>query len=320
MHSLKDNSHNLDKLFEKISDELDIPASLYKIAVERYSAVGNWLDEISLDQIFSGSNEPIPTEKISASIYPQGSFALGTVVKPWHENEEREYDIDLVFQLELPVGSKRPEALKKAVGERIREHKTYREMLKPEGRRCWTLNYSEQNNFKFHMDILPALNSRFKPSNKYQSNQITITDKKNESNYDWAHSNPKGYAEWFKEKNRIAFGRIAEYERSKIYAKEEAIFASVEEVPDIAIRTPLQRAIQILKRLRDKRFSGQPDEKEKPISMIITTLAAQLYDNEISVSQALNSIVHKLLPYKQLMMGQKLSNEQQLIGNPPKKK
>ena len=300
MVKLTRNMLQSDKLFDKIADELDISPSLYKTAVEHYTAIGNWLDEINLTDVFKGSEDPIPAGKIRAEIFPQGSFALGTVVKPWRNGEEQEYDIDLVFQLDLEVGTKQAYALKKAVGERLKSHGSYSQILKEEGKRCWTIAYAEHNNIQFHLDILPALNGQSISRTPYRNSAISISDKVDSNLYQWLPSNPRGYAEWFKEKNFIAFNRIVDSERKKKLSME-TISATVHDVPDQFIRTPLQRAIQILKRHRDVRFSGIPNEKEKPISMIITTLAALSYDNEESISFTLENIINKLLSYKSLL-------------------
>lgn len=94
-------------------------------------------------------------------------------------------------------------------------------------------------------------------------------------------SNPKGYAEWFKEQMRVVLE-----EGRKVVAMEKR--AGVEDVPDYEVRTPLQRVIQLLKRHRDVRFNGDED---KPISIIITTLAVKAYDNESDLVDAILSIV-----------------------------
>lgn len=310
MVSLSRNMLESDRLFNKIADELDISPSLYQIAVDRYTAIGNWLDEISLVDIFEGSRDSIPTEKIEADIFPQGSFALGTVVKPWAGGEEQEYDIDLVFQLDLQVGTKQAHALKKAVGQRLKDHGSYCTMLKEEGKRCWTIVYAEQNNTQFHLDILPALNGESRFTLPHRDKEISISDKTN-SGYQWLSSNPRGYAEWFKERNFIAFNRVAAFERKRAVAMDEAIFATVHDVPDQLVRTPLQRVIQILKRHRDVRFTGLPNEKEKPISMILTTLAALSYGNEESISLALENIINKLLAHKNLLFGGRVPSNMQ---------
>lgn len=80
---------NYNGLLKNIANELDISPSKYKVAVERYQAVGKWLSE----------GEYADCE-IPPFIYPQGSFRLGTVTRPWRENKEANYDIDLVCQLE----------------------------------------------------------------------------------------------------------------------------------------------------------------------------------------------------------------------------
>jgi hypothetical protein len=152
-------------------------------------------------------------------------------------------------------------------------------MVKPvrEGRRCWVLDYAD--GAQFHMDVVPL--SLTLPSNVYYLRLMaTISNGPRQqwslliSNLlftvlsdNWRRSNPKGYAEWFKMRMRDVFEQ-----RRKMLA--ESIKASVEEIPDYKVRTPLQSAIMILKRHRDGMFEKRYDER--PISIIITTLAAVL--------------------------------------------
>lgn len=53
-------------------------------------------------------------------------------------------------------------------------------------------------------------------------------------------------------------------------------------------KLPLQRVVQILKRHRDMMFNGDED---KPISIIITTLASKSYGKETSIIDALSNVV-----------------------------
>jgi hypothetical protein len=77
-------------------------------------------------------------------------------------------------------------------------------------------------------------------------------------------------------------------ERKQRLAK--SINATVEQIPDYRVRTPLQASIMILKRHRDVMF--QNDQINCcPISIIITTLAAHAYNSEEDVAEALNSIL-----------------------------
>ena len=68
----------------------------------------------------------------------------------------------------------------------------------------------------------------------------------------------------------------------------------MEEIEDFDVRTPLQRLIQILKRHRDVRFN---DDKDKPISIIITTLAAQAYNNEADLAEAVLDVIPRMRDY-----------------------
>jgi len=172
------------------------------------------------------------------------------------------------------------------VGNHLRENSDYRRMLEPEGRRCWRITYADSA--RFHMDILPAipdrefpLLARSVPAHITQE-AILITDKKKWHDPNWPRSNPRGYAIWFEDRMRIQFDK---QRRSLMEAKG---LASVEEVPPQTVRTPLQRAIQLLKRHRNQMFG---DDKDQPISMIITTLAARAYRNQEDIYDALAGVV-----------------------------
>ena len=77
-----------ESLFIGICEKLQLNASLYDQAVERYNVIANTINK---DEIFENAN---------LSIYPQGSFCLKTTVKPLSSEE---YDLD--FVAELPVSS-----------------------------------------------------------------------------------------------------------------------------------------------------------------------------------------------------------------------
>jgi hypothetical protein len=168
-----------------------------------------------------------------------------------------------------------------------------------EGRRCWILDYADDAQFR--MDIVPSLPNALGQrllleahgfDARWTSTAIVITDNRH-SHYDvlseeWPRSNPKGYAEWFK--SRMA--GIFEKRRRQI---AEGARASVEDIPDYRVRTPLQAAAMILKRHRDYTFDGRPDVR--PISVILTTLAAHAYNGEETIGQALMSILARMDHY-----------------------
>lgn len=282
-----------NKFLEEAAQELDISPSKYKQAVERYQAVGKWLDSAEYPKFDGETN-----------IYPQGSFRLGTVVRPIREQKEQEYDIDLVCEFDEQVPNTTPEEIKSRVGNRLKENETYKRMLDHEGRRCWTLIYSEQDSIGFHLDVLPAIFG----GNAEIDSSISITHK-DDNNYRWSVSNPKGYANWFEGINRNAFLLAERTQKRAIVLKAQDIYANVEDVPDQLVRTPLQRAIQIMKRHRDTRFDINGESKIAPISMIITTLAAHLYDGETDVLSALTGIISKLDAHHTLLADSIIANE-----------
>ena len=83
--------------------------------------------------------------------------------------------------------------------------------------------------------------------------------------------------------------RLRLEEAKRIRAME--LLAEVEDIEDFDVRTPLQRLIQILKRHRDVRFNNDQD---KPISIIITTLATQAYNNEADLAEAVLDVIPRM--------------------------
>lgn len=278
-----------DDILEEIADALDIPQSNFEDAESRYKSIGDWLDR---DDSALSSYEP--------TISPQGSFLLGTVIRPLSDAEE--YDVDLVCVLKATKDDFTQKSLKEAIGKEIALYAKARNMAKrpKEGRRCWTLHYADEA--QFHMDVLPALPDvqRYKQlleqrghtilarDEALSGQAIAITDRTlpqyAQHTVDWPQSNPKGFAAWFR--NRMAFQLT---ERKMAFIKRQMVTASVDEIPDYKVKTPLQRAIQLLKRHRDSMFAD--DDEHKPISIIITTLAALSYNEEPTISGALQSIL-----------------------------
>lgn len=251
-------------ILDEFGKALDITETEHKIIAGSYKAMGEWLaDERSSLKVYA------------PSILPQGSFLLGTMVRPISEDDD--LDIDLVCQLRKKPVDWTQESLKQRVGHRIKENATYEKMLDKEGKRCWTLKYA---NDKYHMDVLPSfvddgyqliLEKSFSAIEKQDVDDLAIritdnTRKDYKTQIDigeWNKSNPFGYAKWF---YQIASRPV---ELRKSFSLNESIAPT----PKFTnTKLPLQRVVQLLKRHRDIMFDGDDD---KPISIIITTLAAR---------------------------------------------
>lgn len=277
-----DQKKQFNELLEELGQTLDISESQYDAAVKSYQAVGNQL-----------SKEDSALAPYKPEILPQGSFLLGTMVKPINENDD--LDIDLVCKLTGKRPSWTQYDLKQKVGDQLKENELYRKMLKEEGRRCWTLVYADSANY--HMDILPSivytgyqmiLEKAFSVTELADLDElaIRITDReKDDYHYEedhklWLKSNPFGYGKWFSVQASLDF------------IKAFSLNESVKPVPKYQKeKLPLQRAVQILKRHRDLMFNGDED---KPISIIITTLAARAYRKETSVLEALMNVIDRM--------------------------
>lgn len=280
------NADRMNQLLGLVVDLLDIPASHYAKAKERYESLGRWLHR-------DGS----PVGALSPAVYPQGSFRLGTVIRPLLKREE--YDLDLVCEITLSKINTTQKRVKELVGGEVKSYADAHGIKEPvaEGNRCWRLDYADD--VRFHEDVLPAIpeDQAVKAvlcgrgvSASIVGHSICITDRRHPRfaviTPDWLLSNPRGYALWFEDRMRPAARPVLEsLVRNRVYA-------SVDDVPAYEWRTPLQRAVQLLKRHRDVMFKDDPECK--PISIIITTLAARAYAGETDLHATLKSVVEQM--------------------------
>lgn len=271
---------------------LELPDNAYLKAKERYEDIGKWL----------GRDESLCKEH-APHIFPQGSFRLGTAIRPLNDKEE--YDLDLACKLEKGIKktTHTQEALKNLVGNEINTYREARNIKSPikEKHRCWRLEY--QDDLSFHIDIVPCIPEDdakrhliFKSMMKFGESEfiadsaskltLSITDDRHHGFKkiceDWNISNLEGYAKWFEARmNQV----------HQVILKK----AQVDDVPLFKKKLPLQRSIQLLKRHRDQMFKGYDDLK--PISIIITTLAARAYSGESDIEYALQNILSKMGNY-----------------------
>jgi hypothetical protein len=278
-----------------IAKAIDIPDHLDEVARNRYRSIGEWLDraESSL-------------KKFDPEIYPQGSFALGTVIRPI--NEQDSYDLDLVCRLKGTKFDFTMAEIKRLTGHEVKAYMQAHNMKyeAEDKRRCWTIEYADEAGF--HADILPAIpdEATYREFLKKRghvdvaNNQeitafaLAITDKTHRDydrlTADWPVSNPRGYSVWFHSRHAMALARA-----KKTRLSEDRTYASVDEIPNYRVKTPLQRAIQLLKRHRDNMFAK--DGEHKPISIILSTLAAKAFRDEQTITDAIRTILRDMDQY-----------------------
>ncbi len=282
----------VEEILETLSENLSITENQHEAAVRSYKAVGNWLT--------NGDSE---LARYNPVISPQGSFIIGTIIQAI--DPDGDIDLDIVCELNGKKENWTQKSIKDLVGTQLRNHKKYESILDEEGRRCWTLKYREngQPNERYHMDILPAINTHgfsiIKEkvfSNLSDQNiedlELSITDNEKLPQYyistnphEWYKSNPFGYAKWF-----INIAEAVGGIRTKLFSLNESVNPTPKFQKE---RLPLQRVVQLLKRHRDIMFKdySENDKKEKPISCIITTLAAKSYSGEDNIIDALYNVI-----------------------------
>lgn len=242
----------LSMLLDGAVETLDIPPHMQDLAIQSYEEVGTWLSERG---------------GYRCRVYPQGSFRLGTVVRP--QTASGDFDIDLVFLMRVAKENTSQQRLKEDVGTLLRSYLAWKKRHGHAGglqscesrRRCWTMDAPSDG---FHLDVLPAI-----PDLGPQGGPtgILLTDKEL---FHWQHSDPIGYANWFRRRSH-------ELQQKAITAAAHR-GVEVEDVPIWEFRTTLQRVVQILKWHCMLYFAN--DIENRPPSILLTTLAARAYGGE----------------------------------------
>lgn len=278
-----------------IISSLDISPTMYRNAVEKYQAITKFLTDYGIE----------------ADMYPQGSFAFGTVVRPNAKDPSANYDLDFICQVSGNRSIITPDNLRQRIETALRSSNLYGGMLKVY-KECFTIEYADINGVGFTIDIVPAtdetsdtkkrLAGKSKEAELVES-AIAIPRYNSEGNYTWLTNNPKGFRAWFENKNKPYLAASRDTYRKHLFETNQAVFASVEEIPNELDRSALQRVIQILKRHRDIYYAKFKDgDALKPISAIINAVTTQLASQcnpDCSVFALLEYVLNELGIYAQ---------------------
>ena len=131
---------------------------------------------------------------------PQGSFALGTIIKPVKENDEFDADIQIVMN---PVAGWEAKDYINAVYEVLKGNGNYSGKLRRKTR-CVTIDYAGD----FHLDVVPRVTIR---GQHYVCNRHANEFEPTDGN---------GYRDWFNEKNRLTGGNLKRAVRLLKYLRD----------------------------------------------------------------------------------------------------
>jgi hypothetical protein len=265
---------------------------MYKNAVTKYTSIAEYL----------GNNG------IEANIYPQGSFALGTVVRPNAKDPNAAYDLDFVCQLRITCNDLTAAELRKKVEDIFTSSDLYGGKLTINDE-CITIEYADVGSIGFSIDIVPAADEneenkmrlRSKSKNPGLINTAIAIPKHCEKNYNWITNNPKGYRTWFEDINAPFLAASRMQYRQMLFEENRSAYASVEEIPEELDRSAMQRVIQILKYHRNMYYSKFNNGDDiKPISAIINTIVTRISSSasaSISVFDLLNYVLNEFATY-----------------------
>ena len=118
----------------------------------------------------------------------QGSYALGTLIKPVDDNDEYDADIQIVMN---PNSQWEAKDYVLAINRSLAGNKTYADKLRLKTR-CVTVDYAGN----FHLDVVPRATIKGK---HYVCNRIDNKFEETDGN---------GYRDWFNERNHITGGNL----------------------------------------------------------------------------------------------------------------
>lgn len=146
-------NEQLNDILNRIGAKLQLDKTRKEKVLTSYNTLCNW---ISADENYFS--------KYDLEFYPQGSYKIGTTVKPLRGEE---FDLDFVLEIIGTWQKENPMQMIKYLERRLREHETYSSMIEVKTR-CIRINYAN----KFHIDILPDF-----PENIYsRDNKIKVPD------------------------------------------------------------------------------------------------------------------------------------------------
>ncbi|MCO5286979.1 MAG: nucleotidyltransferase [Chitinophagaceae bacterium] len=250
-----------EELLARIAQELQLDKTRQERMESAYNSVAELLKKD--EDFFDGLN---------IEVYAQGSKRIGTTVRPINDED---FDLDVVLHIYDLYYNYTPEQIYNALVRALEKNGYYKSIMEKK-RRCVRLNYKGD----FHMDILPGC-----MPNHFEKEMIKIPEK---GTGNWSSGNPKGFSGWFLNvASKVGEPMLKKYERYLLKSQIET-----EELPkELYLKTPLQRAVQLIKRYRDIYFQNRDFRVS---SIVLTTLSAKFYQEENSIFETIENIISRI--------------------------
>jgi hypothetical protein len=245
----------LDDILDRMAEQIQLDDTRYDKMKTSYNSIKTWLE-----------NDNLYFKTLDFDVYPHGSVRILTTVKPLKLDE---FDLDIVIHFKSLI-SVSPHQLYNELKRSLTDYaERFGVKMEPKNR-CIRLVYSGD----YHVDVMPGIQL-----SSYNEKEIMVSDRKL---MDWVISNPKGYAEWFYQRNDLVKESLLERT-----LKSENLPTN-----NFKFKKPLQRAVQLIKRYRDIYFQDNPSYKTS--SVILTTIAGYSYNGEDSIFNSVDNIISKI--------------------------
>ena len=192
----------------------DIRSRIVKLGAHIPSEVPSWVAEFLRDEVNLNQRRLDRLETAAGAVNDylkdslfgyqrmekQGSYALGTLIKPVDDNDEYDADVQVVMN---PNPEWEPKDYVHAINRALAGNKTYTDHLRLKTR-CVTVDYAGD----FYLDVVPVLTIGGK---HYVCNRVDNR---------FEETDGTGYRDWFNEKNRITGGNLKRVVRLLKYLRD----------------------------------------------------------------------------------------------------
>ncbi|EKN4699492.1 nucleotidyltransferase [Yersinia ruckeri] len=241
----------------------------------QYEKINSRYDQ--LQSILSASDDPLLAE---AHIFPQGSMRLKTTINPVPDApaDLGTIDADAIVWLPHAKGVDAGRVLG-AIEKRFKEGSRVQGDIQ-QLRRGVRIVYADQNP-GFHIDVTPA-RACFWNEQDNGLGMLEVPDRE----LGWKASSPIPYSDWLHHASSREIMLESSVALNKSFATaDSATQDPLPEYGDYQKEDPLRASIKLLKRHRDEWAIRTKNEKNRPISAVITTLATHAYLDVVKQSQ-----------------------------------
>lgn len=247
-------------LLFKAVNRISLTQSQYEVIEGRYS---------QLQKILNTADDKILQD---AHIFVQGSIELRTTIKPSSKaiDDMATVDADAIVWLPNARGVNSDELLV-LLEQRFKEGSRVTTPILPL-RRGIRIVYADENP-GFHIDVTPARSVADNYEEKGYG-ALEVPDRL----IGWKCSSPREYSEWLKEIASKEIKIIEKFTANRSIIMDSATQDPIPVYGDYIEHNPLRATIKLLKRHRDEWAIASQNEDVRPISVILTTLAARAYE------------------------------------------